>query len=155
MFDTSKTMQYTAATAGEAILYSGRDDNQHAAGVALILKKGLKNTRIEWAAMLCSNDVNDVATNGKFIVEVRNRFQALDDQQETGAEEPIEEKWSHIKEAYHAASENIPGVKRRCHKEWISLQTLHYIKLRRALRTRSVRLGLSARRTICALSMPS
>ena len=39
--------------------------------------------------MLCSNDVNDVASNGKFIVEVRNRFQALDDQQETGAEEPL------------------------------------------------------------------
>ena len=80
--------------------------------------------------------LNNVAINGRFTVEVRNRFQALDDQPETGAEATIQEKWSHIKEAYHAASENILGVKRRRHEEWISLQTLDYIKLRRALKNK-------------------
>ena len=39
--------QHLTAT-GETILYSGRDDNHHSAGVALILKRGLKNTLIEW-----------------------------------------------------------------------------------------------------------
>jgi len=33
---------------GETILYSERDDDQHMAGVALILKKGLKKALIEW-----------------------------------------------------------------------------------------------------------
>ena len=32
----------------ETILYSGRDDDKHMAGVALILKKGLKKALIEW-----------------------------------------------------------------------------------------------------------
>lgn len=39
--------KYTAATTGETVLYSGRDDNQYVAGVALILKKALKKTLIE------------------------------------------------------------------------------------------------------------
>ncbi|KAJ7389688.1 hypothetical protein OS493_029581 [Desmophyllum pertusum] len=77
--------------------------------------------------------LNGVVTNEKFAVEVRNRFQALDDQQDTGTEATIDEKRSHIKEAYYAAGENILGVKKRRHKEWISLQTLDYIKLRTAL----------------------
>src|SRR5579871_5514335 len=33
---------------GETILYSGRDDNQHSAGVALILKNGMNKHLIEW-----------------------------------------------------------------------------------------------------------
>ena len=33
---------------GETILYSGRDDNQHSAGVALILKKGLNKHLLVW-----------------------------------------------------------------------------------------------------------
>ena len=39
--------QLTMGT-GETILYSGRDDDQHMAGVTLILKKGLKKALIEW-----------------------------------------------------------------------------------------------------------
>ena len=33
---------------GETILHSGSDDNRHSQGVALILKRGLKNTLIGW-----------------------------------------------------------------------------------------------------------
>jgi exonuclease III len=33
---------------GETVLYSGRDDNRHQAGVAIILKKGVQKTLIEW-----------------------------------------------------------------------------------------------------------
>ena len=33
---------------GEKILYYGRDDNRHIAGVALIVKKGMERTLIEW-----------------------------------------------------------------------------------------------------------
>src|SRR5579871_6664724 len=33
---------------GETILYSGRDDNQHSEGVALILKKGMNKHLLEW-----------------------------------------------------------------------------------------------------------
>ncbi|CAG5117123.1 unnamed protein product, partial [Candidula unifasciata] len=39
--------QSTTGT-GETIIYSGRDDNLHSAGVALILKKGIHKHLIEW-----------------------------------------------------------------------------------------------------------
>ncbi len=33
---------------GETVLYSGRDDQQHREGVAIIMKKGVEKTLIEW-----------------------------------------------------------------------------------------------------------
>ena len=33
---------------GETVLYSGRDDNQHQEGVAVILKKGMEKCLMEW-----------------------------------------------------------------------------------------------------------
>jgi hypothetical protein len=72
MFDTSKTAQVTAEMRahrldmlgvsecrwtgfgslrtrdGETILYSGRDDNIHRAGVALVLRRGVEKTMVEW-----------------------------------------------------------------------------------------------------------
>ena len=72
MFDTAKTAQVVyemrqykihilgisesrwthfgrqVTSTGETILYSGRDDNRHIAGVALILKKGIEKTLIDW-----------------------------------------------------------------------------------------------------------
>ena len=33
---------------GETVLYSGRDDDMHFEGVAIILKKGLEKSLIEW-----------------------------------------------------------------------------------------------------------
>ena len=33
---------------GETVLYSGRDDQQHREGVAIILKKGVEKSLIEW-----------------------------------------------------------------------------------------------------------
>ena len=33
---------------GETVLYSGRDDNQHHEGVAIILKKGMEKCLMEW-----------------------------------------------------------------------------------------------------------
>ena len=35
-------------TTGETVLYSGRDDDQHHEGVAVILKKGLERCLLEW-----------------------------------------------------------------------------------------------------------
>ena len=35
-------------TTGETVLYSGRDDNQHHEGVAVILKKGEEKCLMEW-----------------------------------------------------------------------------------------------------------
>ena len=65
------------------------------------------------------------STLTEFSIEVRNRFQILEVQQTTdiGAEVSVEEKGSHVKEAYHSTSKNILGIKKRQHKEWISLET--------------------------------
>ena len=65
MFETGKLAQVTSEMnrynlhilgvsesrwtgAGEIVLYSGRDDNMHFEGVAIILKKGLEKSLIEW-----------------------------------------------------------------------------------------------------------
>jgi len=49
---------------------------------------------------------------------------------------PVEEKSSHAKEAYHSTSKNILGIKKRQHKEWISLETLDCINRRRTLKNK-------------------
>ncbi|XP_071153458.1 craniofacial development protein 2-like [Mytilus edulis] len=35
-------------TSGSTVIYSGRDDNQHHEGVAIIIKKGIERTLLEW-----------------------------------------------------------------------------------------------------------
>ena len=35
-------------TTGEIVLYSGREDNQHHEGVAMILRKGMEESLLEW-----------------------------------------------------------------------------------------------------------
>ena len=35
-------------TTGEAVLYSGREDNQHHEGVAMIPRKGMEKSLLEW-----------------------------------------------------------------------------------------------------------
>ena len=63
--------------------------------------------------------LSDVGISKEFSIEVRNRFQILEVQQTTdiGAKVSVEEKWSHVKEAYHSTSKNILGIKKRQHKE--------------------------------------
>ena len=82
--------------------------------------------------------LSDKEISKKFSVEVRNRFQILEVRQTTeiGAKTSAEEKWSHVKEAYHSTSKNILGIKKRQHKEWISLETLGYIKQRKTLKNK-------------------
>lgn len=72
MYDTSKLAQVTSevrryrldilgvsesrwtgsgrntTSTGETVLYSGRDDQHHREGVAIIMKKGVENTMMEW-----------------------------------------------------------------------------------------------------------
>lgn len=43
----TKSGRITTAS-GETILYSGREDDIHEQGVAIILKKGLEKTLMEW-----------------------------------------------------------------------------------------------------------
>ena len=42
---------------GETILYSGRDDNRHIAGVALLLKKGMERTGIRNQELFIRKDM--------------------------------------------------------------------------------------------------
>ncbi|XP_073670211.1 uncharacterized protein [Paramisgurnus dabryanus] len=50
---------------GETVLYSGRDDNQHFEGVAIILKKGLEKSMIEWKPV--NNRLIKIRLKGKQI----------------------------------------------------------------------------------------
>ena len=82
--------------------------------------------------------LSDVGISKEFSIKVRNRFQILEVQQtsDIDAEMSVKVKWSHVKEAYHSTSNNVLGIKKRQHKEWISLETLDCIKRRRTLKNK-------------------
>ena len=78
------------------------------------------------------NLLRDMDIANKFTVEVKNRFQVLEEQHGNEVEDTIQEKWHHVKKAYQSASESTLGFKKRKHKEWISTRTLEYVKQRKA-----------------------
>ena len=93
----------------------------------------LQRAKIDPQDITSISGMSDIEISKKFSIKVRNRFQILEVQQTTdiGAEMSVEEKWSHVKEAYHSTSKNILGIKKKQHKEWISLETLDCFKQRR------------------------
>jgi len=93
----------------------------------------LQRAKIDPQDITSISCMSDIGISKKFSIKVRNKFQILEVQHTTdiGAEMSVEEKWSHVKEAYHSTSKNILGIKKKQHKEWISLETLDCFKQRR------------------------
>ena len=97
--------------------------------------------------------LKDSKIRNDFTIEVRNRFQMLDNQYEIDAEANIEDQCCHIKEKYQAASESILGIKRRKQKEWTNPQTLGCIKQRRVLKSRISQTNSERQKGSCVLGM--
>ena len=60
----------------------------------------------------------------EYILALTNRFQALQNLQEDVI---IDEQWKTIKEAVTTTCNKVLGLKKPCHKEWISPMTLEMI----------------------------
>ncbi|VDP41430.1 unnamed protein product [Schistosoma margrebowiei] len=74
--------------------------------------------------------LRDTGKFNEFKIALNNRFQALQDllkEEET----TMEENWTGIKEALTSTCQEILGLKKHHHKEWISIETLYKIKERK------------------------
>ncbi|XP_072169569.1 uncharacterized protein [Diadema setosum] len=73
--------------------------------------------------------LNDPKTRSSFILQLRNRFQALADLDDTDRE--IDEMWEKTKTTFVQTSEECIGYKGKEKKEWISADTWDTIKKRK------------------------
>ena len=72
----------------------------------------------------------DLETNEKYKVEIKNAFQLL-----ANTESTPEELWTEIKDGFHKAASNVLGKpKRKPKKPWISAKTFELIDQKRELR---------------------
>ncbi|VDP76235.1 unnamed protein product [Schistosoma mattheei] len=74
--------------------------------------------------------LRDTDRFNKFKIALNNRFQALQDllkEEET----TMEDNWKGIKEALTSTCQEVLGLKKHHHKEWISIETLDKIKERK------------------------
>ncbi|VDP70005.1 unnamed protein product, partial [Schistosoma curassoni] len=74
--------------------------------------------------------LRDTDKLNEFMIALNNRFQALQDllkEEET----TMEDNWEDIKEALTSTCQEVLGLKKHHHKEWISIETLDKIKERK------------------------
>ncbi|VDP71626.1 unnamed protein product [Schistosoma curassoni] len=74
--------------------------------------------------------LRDTDKLNEFKIALNNRFQALQDllkEEETS----MEDNWEDIKEALTSTCQEVLGLKKYHHKEWISIETLDKIKERK------------------------
>ncbi|VDP43670.1 unnamed protein product [Schistosoma margrebowiei] len=78
--------------------------------------------------------LRDTDKLNEFKIALNNRFQALQDllkEEET----IMEHNWKSIKEALTSTCQEVMGLKKHHHKEWISIETLDKIKERKNKKT--------------------
>ncbi|CAM4528809.1 unnamed protein product [Lepidochelys kempii] len=76
-----------------------------------------------------------------FILQLKNRFQALADldEEEGNADEEINKKWDKVTAIYKQSSEACLGYRQKRGKEWITPSTWNFIETRRALKKKRFR----------------
>ncbi|VDP61336.1 unnamed protein product [Schistosoma curassoni] len=78
--------------------------------------------------------LRDTNKINEFKIALNNRFQALQDLLKE-EENTMEDKWKGIKEALTSTCQEVLGLKKHHHKEWISTETLDKIKQRKNKKT--------------------
>ncbi|VDO96498.1 unnamed protein product, partial [Schistosoma curassoni] len=74
--------------------------------------------------------LRDTVKLNKFKIALNNRFQALQDLMKE-EETTMGDKWKGMKEALTSTCQEVLGLKKYHHKEWISTETLDKIKERK------------------------
>ncbi|VDP55486.1 unnamed protein product [Schistosoma margrebowiei] len=106
--------------------------SDHHLVVANLKLKLKKNWTSEQTALQRFNTavLRDTDKLNEFKIALNNRFQALQDllkEEETS----MEDNWKGIKEALTSTCQEVLGLKKHHHKEWISIETLDKIKERK------------------------
>ncbi|VDP25029.1 unnamed protein product [Schistosoma mattheei] len=95
------------------------------------LKTKLKNWKTEQTALQRFNTafLRDTDRLNESKIALNNKFQALQDllnEEKT----TMEDSWKGIKEALTSTCQEVEGLEKHLHKEWISIETLDKIKER-------------------------
>ncbi|VDO77345.1 unnamed protein product [Schistosoma margrebowiei] len=109
--------------------------SDHHLVVANFKLKLKKNWIIEQTAIQRFNTafLRDTDKLNEFKIALNNRFQALQDLLK--GETTMEDNWKDIKEALTSKCQEVLGLKKHHHKEWISIETLDKIKERKNKKT--------------------
>ena len=66
----------------------------------------------------------NVATRNRFCIEIRNRFEVLEEESiGTADESSVHSDWDSIVKTYHTVATCTLGFKQKSHKEWLSADT--------------------------------
>ena len=116
--------------------YRGADMNSDHFLIIGKLKLKLRSSKRQTAEKPQRFDVQKLKYQNKrteFILELHNRFEALQDLPE---DEGIESQWNSIKTIYTDTAESTLGYHKPSHKEWISEETWEKIEERKKLRAK-------------------
>ncbi|XP_012943709.1 uncharacterized protein LOC101861615 [Aplysia californica] len=116
----------------------GSDHHLVTARIKLKLKKTF--TREATRTRFNVHTLNDGNVRSAFRLELKNRFQALQDLEETTPNtDEVNTQWKHIVEAYTENSKTCLGVKKKnANKEWIQQGTWTTIEERREIKKRQL-----------------
>ena len=67
--------------------------------------------------------LQEKATKDKFSLELKNRFRALENEQEEDGGDVVEHKWEKFKDTYNSVAKQVLGYRRKKTKPWISPNT--------------------------------
>ncbi|VDI48062.1 blast:Craniofacial development protein 2 [Mytilus galloprovincialis] len=102
------------------------------ANIKLKLKKMSSPTTIKRKFDI--NKLQDTKVKQEFNLQIKNRFQVLEDTiEETSEPASINNKWLKVEEIYKETSEKVLGYKRQIHKEWITQGTWKLIDERKEI----------------------
>ena len=110
--------------------------DHHLVTAVLKLKLRRAGKKITGQQHFAVDKLHDPKVKAAFILQLKNRFQALADMSDNTQKGPDDAniKWEQIKNAYSNSSEVCLGIKQRNRKEWITADTWKVIADRRALK---------------------
>ena len=77
--------------------------------------------------------LRDPKTRSSFVLQLRNRFQALADAEQQESSD-VSKKWERVQHAYLQVSETCLGVQQKKRREWITADTWQAVEHRRGLK---------------------
>ena len=120
-------------------VYRGADVNSDhylvATSIKLKLRKNITQSRSKRFDIL---KLKTPQVKKDFILEVKNRFNILSENEADEPDESVERKWEHIKNTYVGAAEKVLGFKNNKNKPWITATTWSKIEERKNIKEKQL-----------------